>query len=231
MKNRWINTLLDFIYPRLCIMCERRLAVSEKHVCTFCLSSIPRTNFHLYADNPIEKQFRGLTTIERCASLFYYQRGNKSCQIIYHLKYKNQPEIGSFFGEFFAHEIMQTNFFKEIDLLIPVPLSKQRLRQRGYNQAELIATGIAHVTNIPIETRNLVRIRNNPTQTKQNNLERHYNTEQLFQLKDPELLKGKHILLIDDVITTGATLYACCEVLYNIPNIKISLLTLACTKE
>lgn len=225
----WIDTLLDLVYPRLCLLCGRRLATGEHDLCTSCLALLPRTGFHLRGCNPMEGRFRGIVSVERTAALFHYQKGNPSCSLIHDLKYRNRPDIGVRMGELLAREIAPSGFFRDIDLLVPVPLSPQRLRNRGYNQAERIAHGVSLATGIPVDTAHLSRLHDNPTQTRQSRQERLDNTERLFTATRPEELASKHILLIDDVITTGATLRACAETLQAAPHIRLSLLTLGST--
>lgn len=228
--SSWINSLLDLVYPRLCLMCGQRLMSNEQHVCTSCLTLLPRTNFHQTEENMVEKLFRGIVPIERCAILFFYQKGNSSCNIVHHLKYHMGHDTGIYFGRLFATEIASSGFFNDIDLLIPVPLSKHRLHERGYNQAEMIAIGVSQATGIPIDTLHLTRVHNNPTQTRQSRTERLHNTEHLFTTLKPEELAQKHVLLIDDVITTGSTLRACACALLSVAGIRFSILTLGCTQ-
>lgn len=225
----WIKAFLDLAYPRFCVVCGQKLSLQEKHICTLCLATLPRTNYHLHLENPMEEKFRGRIAIERATAMYFYQKGNLSCNIIHQLKYKQQPEIGIFFGRVYALEILPSGFFKGIDYLMPVPLSPQRYKQRGYNQAEMIATGISEITKIPIAPSILKRIHNNPTQTHKNRIERILNTEHLFITESTTALSNKHILLIDDVVTTGSTLIACASAFETTPNIRFSILTLGYT--
>lgn len=229
MIMTWIKALLDLAYPRFCVVCGQKLSAQEEHICTLCLATLPRTNYHLHLENPMEEKFRGKIPLEKTAALYFYQKGNLSCNIIHQLKYKQQPEIGIFFGKIYALEILSSGFFNGIDYLMPVPLSTQRYKQRGYNQAEMIALGISKVTNIPITPPVIKRIHNNPTQTHKNRIERVLNTEHLFLAESTETLSYKHILLIDDVVTTGSTLTACASSLTNTPGIRFSILTLGYT--
>ncbi|MBM6670576.1 ComF family protein [Phocaeicola coprophilus] len=227
--SSWIDTLLDLAFPRLCLMCGKRLAPGERHVCATCLGALPRTNFHLISDNLLEERFRGVIPVERTAALFFYQKGNPSCEIIHRLKYAGKPDIGVYFGALLAREAAPSGFFRDIDLLLPVPLSRKRMRRRGYNQAEQIACGVSQVTGIPLSADSLARLHDNPTQTRRNRQERLANTEGLFGVEHPDRLQGKHILLIDDVVTTGATLRACAEAVCACSDVRISLLALGCT--
>ncbi len=231
MIMTWIKALLDLAYPRFCIVCGQKLSLQEEHICTLCMAMLPRTNYHLHSENPMEEKFRGKIPIEKTAALYFYQKGNLSCNIIYQLKYRQQPEIGIFLGKTYALEILPSGFFNGIDYLMPVPLSNKRYKQRGYNQAEMIAIGIAKATHIPIAPPIMKRIYNNPTQTHKNRIERIMNTEHLFLAESAEALSYKHILLIDDVITTGSTLTACASALTNTPGIRFSVLTIGYTTD
>ena len=224
-----IDLLLDLAYPRLCVMCGRKLQPAERHVCAFCLSRLPCTDFHLRPDNPMAQHFFGQAGMERAAALLFYHRGDASGKIIRCLKYGGMPDIGVYFGRFMGNELASSGFFDGIDLLIPVPLSPGRRRWRGYNQAERIAFGLSQVTGIPLSTEHLFRLRDNPSQTALDSRARLESMRSLFSLKHPETLAGKHVLLIDDVFTTGATLQACVGALSGCPGIHFSLLTLACT--
>lgn len=229
MMNLWIETLLDWIYPRQCLMCGRHLTVEERHICLSCLMDLPRTTFHLHPENFMEERFRGLFPLERTAALFLYEKGAAVCNIIYSLKYHDQPDIGVFFGRLLAWDILDSGFFEGIDCIIPVPLAPGRLRERGYNQAAMIARGVSSKTGIPVLETHLVRTRENPTQTRQSVRGRFENAERLFEVRHPEELAGKHVLLVDDVVTTGATIRACADALMTCPDIRFSVLSLGCT--
>ncbi len=229
MMNLWIETLLDWIYPRQCLMCGRLLTVEERHICLPCLMDLPRTTFHLHPENLMEERFRGIFPLERTAALFLYEKGAAVCNIIYSLKYHDQPDIGVFFGRLLAWDILDSGFFEGIDCIIPVPLAPGRLRERGYNQAAMIARGVSSKTGIPVLETRLVRTRENPTQTRQSVRGRFENAERLFEVRHPEELAGKHVLLVDDVVTTGATIRACADALMVCPGIRFSVLSLGCT--
>lgn len=223
----WMNDIIDLLFPRYCRVCQNRLAKSEEQICVSCLQNLPLTHFHEVKDNDIEKLFWGLMPIERATAFFYYQKDSNYAKLLYHLKYYNHPEVGELLGRYAASVLHKQDFFKEIDLLIPVPLSNKKRRQRGYNQSEYIARGIQAITHIPISNNNLQRRIANDTQTHKNRSERWENVQGIFEIKNPDELRGKHILLIDDVLTTGATLRACGnQILATVPA-KISVFTLA----
>ena len=228
----WITRILDFISPRLCVVCGHRLAPTERSLCGVCLFHLPRTDFHQKPlDNPMAQLFWGLAPIEKAAALFYYHPHSETAQLVYRLKYNNRPDIGEDMGRIMANELQATDFFSDIDVLLPVPLASKRLRQRGYNQSEQLAIGISDITHLPIVSKALRRKHFQQSQTTLNRWQRQENVTDTFQLIDGYQLQGKHVLLIDDICTTGATLIACANVLKTIEGIRISVLTLGFTKE
>jgi ComF family protein len=199
----------------------------EEFICTSCNMNLPRTNYHLIQDNPVERLFWGRADLVRASSFFFYQRGSDFRKIIHQLKYAGKKEIGEVMGRYMAKEMLSSDFFKDIDIIIPVPLHPIRQRERGYNQSEWIAKGISSVTGLPIDTKKLKRIKHIETQTHKTSFERWENVQHIFKLESPDDLEGKHVLIIDDVLTTGATVAACISNFSTIKDIKISLLTLA----
>ena len=228
----WITRILDFISPRLCVVCGQRLAPTERSLCSVCLFHLPRTDFHQKPlDNPMAQLFWGLAPIEKAAALFYYHPHSETAQLVYRLKYNNRPDIGEDMGRVMANELQATDFFSDIDVLLPVPLASKRLRQRGYNQSEQLAKGISDITHLPIVTKALRRKHFQQSQTTLNRWQRQENVEDTFWLKDGSQLQDKHVLLIDDICTTGATLISCANTLKDIEGIRISVLTLGFTKD
>ena len=228
----WITRILDFISPRLCVVCGQRLAPTERSLCSVCLFHLPRTDFHQKPlDNPMAQLFWGLAPIEKTAALFYYHPHSETAQLVYRLKYNNRPDIGEDIGRVMANELQATDFFSDIDVLLPVPLASKRLRQRGYNQSEQLAKGISDITHLPIVTKALRRKHFQQSQTTLNRWQRQENVEDTFWLKDGSQLQDKHVLLIDDICTTGATLISCANTLKDIEGIRISVLTLGFTKD
>ena len=227
----WWTRILDFISPRQCVVCGQRLAPTERSLCTACLLHLPRTAYQFTPlDNPMAQLFWKLAPIERAAALLYYEPHSEVAQLFYDLKYHDRPDIGEDMGRLMAGEMQLARFFDGIDVLLPVPLSRKRLRQRGYNQSEQLAVGVSDVTRLPVITKALRRKHFVKSQTQLNRQERQENVEDMFELRDGSLLQGKHILLIDDVCTTGATLIACANTLKDIPGIRLSILTLGFTK-
>lgn len=226
MKNPFAD-LLDLIYPNLCFICGETLLKSESHICLSCLNNIPRTNYHLLTDNPVEKRFWGKAPIFRGTSFFFFQKGSPFQKLLHELKYKGNKEIGEILGRYAAAELLNSPDFCSIDIIIPIPLHPKRFAQRGYNQSEWIGKGLSAVLDKPQDTNTLKRVKQTTTQTKKSVFERFENTEGIFELSGAKELEGKHLLLIDNVLTTGSTLNAAINTLLNIPNVKISIFTLA----
>ena len=188
------------------------MASAEKYLCCGCLRGLPRTNYHLMETSPLEQMFWGQIPIERATAMFFFS-GNNPRSIIHKLKYFNSPKAGEYLARIFADEIKGCGFFSDIDAIVPVPLARSRKWQRGYNQSDWIARGISKQTGIPIIGDAINRVRSNKTQTRLSAQERWDNVEGIFQLSRPEVIAGKHILLLDDVITTGATTISCAQTL------------------
>ena len=227
----WWTRILDFISPRLCVVCGERLSPTERSLCSVCMLHLPRTTYQFSPDdNPVAQLFWHLTPIKRAAALLYYEPHSELARLIYDLKYHDRPDIGEDMGRLMANEMQLAHYFDGIDVLLPVPLSRKRLRQRGYNQSEMLAIGVSDITHLPIVTNALRRKHFVKSQTRLSRHERQENVEDMFELRDGSRLQGKHVLLIDDICTTGATLIACIDALKNIPGIRLSVLTLGFTK-
>ena len=225
------HRLLDLISPRLCVVCSHRLTVTEEVICARCNFHLPRTGFQNNAyENDMAKLFWGQIPIERATAFFYYEAHAETANILYELKYKDHPEIGEIFGRMFATEIKSAGFFDGIDGIVPVPLAKKRQRQRGYNQSEEIAQGVSEITGLPIYNKVVKRISFKGSQTNKGRWDRQENVEHVFDLIDAEAVSNKHLLLIDDVVTTGATCIACAKVLCQSANVRISILSLGFAK-
>lgn len=227
MKFNPFVDFIDLMFPNLCVVCGINLQNKEHQLCLSCLHDIPKTNYHLIVDNPVEKRFWGKVPIYRATSYFFFQKGSSFQKLLHILKYQGNKEIGELMGKYAAIDLMESPDFTSIDLIIPVPLHPQKLKSRGYNQSEWIGKGISLILNKPQDTSTLLRVRENTSQTKKSVFERFENTEGIFELSDRNVLEGKHVLLIDDVLTTGSTLEACVRALLETNGIKISIFTLA----
>ena len=227
---RKFNFLADFfnlLYPDLCVVCSENLLKNEQHICLSCLSSIPKTNYHLHPDNPIEKRFWGKVPIHRATAFFFFQKGSAFQKLLHVLKYKGNKEIGEKIGKYAAVDLLESVDFSSVDVIIPVPLHPGKYKKRGYNQSEWIGKGLSEILGKPQDTTTLKRIKENTTQTKKSVFERFENTEGIFECSNTETLTGMHVLLVDDVLTTGSTLEACINALLKTEGIKVSVFTIA----
>lgn len=225
--NNWLHALLSLFFPRCCIICGNPLAKGEAYLCARCNMNLPRTGLHKFKDNAVEQLFWGKIPLERATSYLYYRKGSDFRQILYRLKYRGQKEIGEVMGRCMATELLSCNFFSDMDVIIPVPLHPKKQRLRGYNQSEWIARGVSAVTGIPVDVGSVIRCKNTATQTRKTTFERWENVDQTFLLHFPERFGGKHLLIIDDVLTTGATTVACVSAFAEVEGVRISVLTLA----
>ena len=224
----WIDSILNLFYPRVCAACGEPLLKGEETVCLKCLHQLPRTGYERYPENPMMQSFYGRVNLHAATACFFFAKSGKVQHLIHELKYKGNKEAGLFLGHQIGESIKDAPLFQGIDLLIPVPLHPKRERKRGYNQSLLIANGISEATGIPIGEHYLVRTVYNETQTHKNAEERYHNVQGIFETRFAEELKGKHVLLVDDVLTTGATLESCAHELEKIPGITISVASAAC---
>jgi ComF family protein len=227
MKNAILFYMTELLFPRLCMVCGDKLIEQEQWICLHCLHHIPRTNFHLNTDNPVNRLFYGRAQIEFATSFFYFSKGSKYQTLLHDLKYKGMKELGAEIGKHFGIDLMQSTDFSSVDLICPVPLHPQKEKKRGYNQSWWIASGIAGQMQKEISDDNLKRITATETQTRKTRFERWQNVEGIFELSRPEAFSGKHILLVDDVVTTGSTLEACAQAILSKTDAKVSIATLA----
>lgn len=226
-----LKDISDFFFPRVCVCCGKILSSGEDGLCFDCLSGLPYTGIQNTPENEMERRFWGFFPIEKATSLCYYSKGGNIAELLHGMKYKGRKKLCYTMGRVLAAELSGSGFFDGIDFFIPVPLHKERLKQRGYNQSELLARGISDSTGIPLMTGVIKRVHNNATQTHKSGFERWQNAEGLFALSgNGGVLSGKHVLIVDDVLTTGATIASCIDVLKNVSDIKISVVTLAWAK-
>lgn len=227
---KFLDFLSDFwylLFPRVCEACGNPLGKNEEVLCFDCLFELPRTNYCNELNNPITQMFVGRMKIEKATALFHFHKGSKFRKLLHGLKYKHKPEIGVILGKELGSEMLASGNFSDIDYIVPVPLHPSRQKERGYNQSERIGSGISEITGIPLSVGNLIRNQKTTTQTKMNKEERWNNVSGKFIVKNPELFAGKHLLLIDDVITTGATTESCGQTLLNIEGARLSIAVLA----
>ncbi|MEO9572337.1 MAG: ComF family protein [Polaribacter sp.] len=225
-----LKDLFRLFYPELCANCENQLTKNENVICTFCRHDLPLTNFKDYSENKISKSFYGRINVEKANSLLFYRKEGITKKLIHKLKYKGNEEIGSFFGNWLGEILKENKELSTIDFIIPVPLHHKKLKQRGYNQVSKFGERLSFYLKKPFVEDVLERNFTSKTQTFKARFERFNNIDTKFQLKDISTVKNKHILLIDDVITTGATLEACAKELQKSENVKVSILTMAYTE-
>ena len=228
MKLNWIDALIGLLYPSVCAACGKSLFKWEKLVCTHCRNMLPKTGYELNEDNPLARIFYGKVRLKAVTACFFFSKEGKVQHLIHELKYKGNSDAGVFLGQELGKTIKEAPLFQGIAYLIPVPLHPKRERKRGYNQSMMIAQGISEVTGIPIGKDFLIRSVNTATQTHKSKEERWKNVKDIFELRHAEQLEGKYVLLVDDVLTTGATLEACALKLSSVPDITISCATAAC---
>lgn len=221
------SDLWELFFPRVCLICGKRLLKEEEHLCFRCLSGLPRTRMHLKADNEVEKCFWGKFPIERASAFLFYAKGGEVRKLLFSLKYYGNSDLGCFLGRCMAQELLSSGFFKGVDYIVPVPMHPRKRKERGYNQSEMLAQGLSSVTGIPVAPHLLVKTQHVGSQTRKGNYERWMNVKDVFECPLGEELENKHVLLVDDVLTTGATVVACADALGNIPGLQISVLTLA----
>jgi len=207
--------------------CGNVMFHQEKVICTKCLYNLPKTNFWNYKDNPVSEIFWGRMDLYSTASFLFFNKGSRVQRMMHNLKYRGKKDVGLFLGELMGRELRKSEFFNTAEVIIPVPVHPKKKLKRGYNQSDLIAEGLAKSMKIEIQKENLVKTINTESQTKKSRYERWLNVNSTFKVKNPELLKHKHIILVDDVITTGATIEACANVLKNIEGTKVSVISLA----
>jgi len=220
------DDILYFLFPANCDVCGRILSDGEEVMCSYCYLGLPRTNYHRDENNAVARLFWGRVKVERAASFYFFNKGSEYQTLLHKLKYQGRGDIGVYLGKIYAAEIMDTGF-TSVDYILPVPLHPGKQRKRGYNQSMKIAEGISEILKIPIEANNLQRLKFTDTQTRKNRFDRFLNMQDKFQVKDPEKLAGKKIMLVDDVVTTGATAEACVGVLLEAGCEGIFVLTLA----
>ena len=222
-----IINLLNLFFPKVCLGCKSYLGDNEVHLCVNCRHQLPLTNFHFNQNKTIHNILYGRVKLEQATALLYFTKKGIVQQLLHNLKYRGHEEIGSFLGKWLGDELKQIEDFKAIDIVIPVPLHKSKIKKRGYNQVSKFGIEIANALQIGYNSSVLQKISNTKTQVFKDRLMRTSETKTIFSINDTQLLKGKHILLVDDIITTGATIEACATALNAIENIKISIATMA----
>ena len=223
------NALTNLIFPHLCEGCGSPHLPEKEYLCTYCYSELPDTIFFASENNPVERLLIGRLMIEMAGAQFYYTRKSLMRKLMHEFKYKGHISLGKYLGNLMAYGISNSKRFSDIDLIIPVPLHDKKQRKRGYNQAEVLATSISMVMQKPLITNAVLRQSASESQTKKNRIERWNNAEGSYLVQNANIINNKHILLVDDVITTGATIEACGRALMKSSNCRLSIATLCYT--
>lgn len=224
-----VTALIDLFFPEVCYGCNDMLTDNEAFLCTSCRHELPVTNFHLNQDDTVAKIFYGRSRIENATSLLRFQKKGVVQQLMHNLKYRGHEDVGKFLGQWLGRELGTIPEYKTIDAVVPVPLHPKKLKKRGYNQVAKFAMEIAHELDLEYVDDVLLKQTNTSSQVYKNRLKRWTNPKEQFILQKSHKIAGKHLLLVDDIITTGATLEACVEVLNSEENHKISIATMAIT--
>lgn len=223
------DDFLSLIFPKVCYACGKSLFKKEECVCTYCHYHLPRTNFHMDPANPVLKLFWGRVDIRAASSMYLFNKGGKVQKLIHQLKYRGKKEIGVSLGKYYGKDLRKSDAFAKVEVVMPVPLHLQKLKKRGYNQSEMFAQGLAESLEVKHDTSTLVRTKVSQTQTKKSRFDRWKNVEEIFHITDPEKIRGKHILLVDDVVTTGSTLEACAAKILEVSGTTVSVATTSYT--
>jgi len=225
-----LNNIISVFIPAVCAGCKHKLSIHNQVLCVTCRHELPITNYHLEAENAVKRLFSGRASITNANSFVLFHKKGIVQQIIHELKYKGQQQIGTFFGNWYGSILKQNGVFEHVDVVIPVPLHKKRLRQRGYNQVTTFSKALASTLSLKFDETSFARVKNTSRQVFKSRSDRWQRLQNAFEVIDKNQLEGKHILLVDDVITTGATLEACANILLKIPGTTISIVTLAVTE-
>lgn len=224
-----LRDLVDIIYPNACMGCRQPLVSGESILCTACLLEIPKTNYHRIPENEVMRIFIGRCRLERAAAFLYFAKGGIVQALMHELKYRGRKEAGTFLGRMAGIELRESDFVQDVDCVVPVPLHPKKLKKRSYNQSEVFADAFCETADIPLIADNLIRVTHSATQTKKSRFARWQNVESIFEINDPSTFKNKHVLLVDDVVTTGSTLEACTTKLIA-AGALVSVLTIAVAK-
>lgn len=229
MLGSLIKDIIHIFYPDICIHCNIHLLEYEKVLCTNCRHDISLINIDDFKSNKISNLFYGFSPINKCVSFLYFEKKGITKNLIHELKYNDNQKIGTFLGNWFGEVLKKSNEFNDIDFIVPVPLHKNKLKKREYNQLTKFGNALSQILETKLEDTTLQKVTTTQTQTFKTRFERFNDNETKFYLSNKSIFKNKHILLIDDVITTGATLEACCKELQKTENITISIATIAFT--
>lgn len=228
LQSKAFRSFVDLLFPRACISCSMHLDFYEKMLCLKCQLDLPQTHYHLEKENPLYKKLLMRFPLEHAAALFRFQKEGSTARMIHQFKYNKQATIGRYFGKWLGHTLLESPFFTTIDAVVPVPLHPSKQRARGYNQAEIIAEPVAKQLQVPLVNNSLLRIKKTKPLARIDHDARWKEVDQAFAIKRQLPKSFEHLLLVDDVITTGATLNACARTLLKNSAVKLSIVSLAC---
>lgn len=220
------ESVLHLAFPHICQGCGSDLLEAHHELCLKCLSSLPGTDFHLHPDNPVERIFWGRMALTYAMAQYYFTKESLIQHLMHQVKYRRNKELGFYLGKLMGYELAASPRFSHIDVLVPLPLFPAKERKRGFNQAAVLCEGIAEVLQKPVLKNSVTRKTYTDSQTKKSRVERWQNIEGRFELVNAAAIEGKHVLLVDDVITTGATLEACGREIMKAQNVQLSIATL-----
>lgn len=222
-----INDFLSLIYPRRCEACGQALFRHEQFICTHCRVSLPKSDFHKQADHRLLRALAGRVPLVQAMSLFVFEKGGRVQRLVHAIKYQEQRELGEFLGKLYAGDLLKQAALADVDVIIPVPLHRKKLKARGFNQSECFARGLSQGLQKRMDAQCMERVTETSTQTRKKKYQRWENVEGIFKLTAPQDLKHKHVLLVDDVITTGATIEAAWQALREAEGLRLSVASIA----
>ena len=222
-----LGGFVSLFYPQLCLSCGKNITPDQDAICISCQVKLPKTGFHLEKENLFTDRFWGRINIESGTSFYHFAKSGRVQHLIHNLKYKGKSEVGIKLGNLYGKVLKKSPLYETVDIIIPVPLHPKKELKRGYNQSDMFAKGLAEAMELEWNKNVLIRTKMTETQTKKSRLERLENVHDVFKVSNADILKNKHILIVDDVLTTGATLEACATKILEIPNTKVSLATIA----
>lgn len=223
---KWLDDFFSLLYPKLCLTCDNQLIKGEEFLCHICLDDLPYTGYLGMKNNPVKDIFTARVPLEYGAALLHFEKGNKTQKILHELKYRNRPELGNYMGRIIGREIA-SSLNPQRAAIIPVPIHPSKMRLRGYNQSYHLAEGISEITGIRVVYDLLIRAKKTSTQTRKKRYERWENVSAVFKVKKELLKDFERVMLVDDVVTTGATIESCALSLLEAKKIEIGLITLA----
>lgn len=223
--NRFYDDFLSLFFPRVCLNCNKPIIYEEEILCYGCRFSMPETDFHKIQPNLLSQKFIYESKVKFVSAYLYYQRKGIAQRLVQTMKYKNMPQIGEVLGKWYGYKLLKSSI--NIDIIVPVPLHDKKLALRGFNQSEVIAKGLSHVLGIPVDSETIVRVTNTATQTKKKKIDRWVNVDSIFECKTKNKFDGLKVMIVDDVLTTGATMGKLLDLLVKEGASEISIVALA----